>query len=323
MEQARREGFRVPPPSKVSVPLIDVHTHAFPDRPSHELAEAARLYGVERVVALASLEQSVGVRDGFPDLFLPGPMLDYSHWQDPERFAATNVEVVRRAAREGAPLIKLWFAPRFRDRVAMALDDPRLDPIFDEIGRQGLAVLVHVSDPDLWFQKYYADAARYGTKADQYPPLERRLESHPGIVFISAHMGGDPEHLDHLADLMERYPNYNVDTSATKWVVRELGRKPAEARDFFQAHADRVLFGTDQVVYRAEDAEPDRYRVRYWVHRVFWETGIRAHSPIPDADAEGEPELNGLDLPPHVLEKVYQGNARRLLALTPPVHRVW
>lgn len=318
MEQARRQGFRVPPPTKVAIPLIDVHTHAFPDRPTHELVEAARGYQVERLVALASLEQSVEVQAQFPEMVLPGPMLDYTHWQDPDRFAATNVALVQQAAQAGAPLIKLWFAPRFHDRIPMKLDDPRLDPIFAEIGRQGLAVLVHISDPDIWFAKYYTDTARYGTKADQYPPLEHRLERHPEIVFISAHMGGDPEHLDHLAELMDRYPNYHVDTSATKWIVRELGRKPAEARDFFQAYADRILFGTDQVVFRPEDAEPHRYWVRYWVHRAFWETGIRAHSPIPDADAPGEPALNGLDLPEPVLEKVYRANALRLLRLSLP-----
>jgi len=317
VEQARHQGFRVPPPTKVAIPLIDVHTHAFPDRPTHELVEAAELYQVERLVALASLEQSVEVQSQFPHMVLPGPMLDFTHWQDPDRFAATNIAVVREAARAGAPLIKLWFAPRFQDRVPMKLDDARLDPIFEEIGRQKLAVLVHVADPDIWFAKYYTDTARYGTKADQYPPLEYRLERHPEIVFISAHMGGDPEHLDHLAELMDRYPNYHVDTSATKWIVRELGRKPAEARDFFQAYADRILFGSDQVVFRAEDAEPHRYRMRYWIHRAFWETDIRAPSPLPDGDAEGEPQLNGLDLPVPVLEKVYRENALASSACRP------
>src|SRR5690606_9464719 len=271
--------------------------------------------------ALASLEQSVEVQSQFPHMVLPGPMLDFTHWQDPDRFAATNIAVVREAARAGAPLIKLWFAPRFQDRVPMKLDDARLDPIFEEIGRQKLAVLVHVADPDIWFAKYYTDTARYGTKADQYPPLEYRLERHPEIVFISAHMGGDPEHLDHLAELMNRYPNYHVDTSATKWIVRELGRKPAEARAFFESYADRILFGSDQVVFRSEDAEPHRYRVRYWVYRVFLETGLQAHSPVPDPDAEGEPWLNGLDLPDRVLERVYYQNAMRLLRLAPPARQ--
>lgn len=321
VEQARREGFRIPPAPRVSTPLFDVHTHAFPDRPSHELVEAARLYGVERLVALASLEQSLEVRDQFPDMILPGPMLDYTEWQDPDRFAGVNIQRIQRAAAAGAPLIKFWFAPRFRDRVPLSFDDPRLDPIFAEIERQGLAVLVHVSDPDLWFRTHYADTSRYGTKADQYPPLERRLEAHPKIPFISAHMGGDPEHLDHLAELMNRYPNYHVDTSATKWIVRELGRKPAEARAFFESYADRILFGSDQVVFRSEDAEPHRYRVRYWVYRVFLETGIQAHSPVPDPDAEGEPWLNGLDLPDRVLERVYYQNAMRLLRLAPPARQ--
>src|SRR5690606_28284941 len=142
---------------------------------------------------------------------------------------------------------KMWFAPRFYDRYDARFDDERLDPVFDEIARHKLGVLVHIADPDLWFARVYTDKQKYGTKADQYEQLENRLASHRDVPVLVAHMGGNPEHLDQLGELLDRHPNMYVDTSATRWIVRELGKQPEEARRFFTAYKERILFGTDQV----------------------------------------------------------------------------
>jgi hypothetical protein len=205
-------------------------------------------------------------------------------------------------------IIKFWFAPRIRDRLDFLFDSPRLDRVFRAIADHRLGVLVHVSDPDRWFEHKY-DPAKYGTKADQYPMLEHRLREHPTVPFLAAHMAGDPEHLDHLADLLTRYPNLYLDTSATKWIVRELGRQRDAARLFFRRWAERICFGTDHVVLQKSD--PVRYLVRYWVHQMFWETDLVCPSPIPDPDADGAPMLRGLDLPADVLEQIYWKTAGR------------
>ena len=39
--------------------------------------------------------------------------------------------------------------------------------------------MVHVADPDVWFRTVYADAAKFGTKPDQYVGLERMLQHVP------------------------------------------------------------------------------------------------------------------------------------------------
>ena len=91
--------------------------------------------------------------------------------------------------------------------------------------------MVHVSDPDAWFHTMYADSAKFGTKADQYVGLKRMLELFPDLLCIGAHMGGDPEHPDHLEALLERYPNLYFDTSATKWQVREVSAHAAAIRE--------------------------------------------------------------------------------------------
>jgi len=302
LEEARAAGFAAPPPRKAQGPIVDVHTHMTEPATNHELIEAARLYRIATLVAIAPLDAGLALRGQYPrEITLAvRPVLTEPRGQI--ALLDRAVETVHGAKAHGAPLIKLWFAPRIRDRLDFLLDSPRLDPMFQAIAETGLGVLVHVSDPDRWFERKY-DPAKYGTKAEQYPMLETRLRQFPTIPFVAAHMGGDPEHLDHLADLLTRYPNLYLDTSATKWIVRELGRQRQAARDFFRRWADRICFGTDQVVLK--DSEPVRYTMRYWVHQMFWETDLVCESPIADPDSDGVPSLRGLDLPVDVLEQIY------------------
>jgi hypothetical protein len=317
LDIAEAAGFGTPPPRAVSCPIVDMHTHMTEPATNHELVEAARRYGVTRIVAITPLDQGLALRRRYPreiDIAArpiltvwPGgaPPKEWADGRPPEIHAA---EMIPRAAAEGVRIIKFWFAPRIRERLDYLFDSPRLDPVLRAIADCGLGVLVHVGDPDRWFERKY-DPAKHGAKADQYPMLEKRLRDFPTVPFLAAHMGGDPEHLDHLAALLTRYPNLYLDTSATKWIVRELGRQRAAARAFFRRWADRICFGTDQVVLK--DPDPVRYLVRYWVHQMFWETDLVCTSPIPDPDADGTPMLRGLDLPADVLEQIYWKTAER------------
>jgi predicted TIM-barrel fold metal-dependent hydrolase len=315
LEEAQAAGFGSPPPRKVACPIVDVHTHMTEPVTNHELIEAARRYGVTRLVAITPLDDGLALQRRYPDeitvaarALVQRPAGSAARSTDSRPIEERALEMIPRAAASGSRLIKFWFAPRIRDRLDFLLDSPRLDRVFEAIAEHGLGVLVHVSDPDRWFERTY-DPAKYGRKADQYPMLERRLGQFPTVPFIAAHMGGDPEHLDHLAELLTRYPNLYLDTSATKWIVRELGRQRDAARTFFRRWAERICFGTDQVVYK--DPEPVRYLVRYWVHQMFWETDLVCPSPIPDPDADGVPMLRGLDLPADVLEQIYWKTAKR------------
>lgn len=313
LDEARATEFMAPPPRKVAGAVVDMHTHMTEPATNHELVDAGRRYGVGRIVAIAPLDQGLTLQARYPDEISVAARVLGQDRQAREALEDRAVATVHRAHGHGAPLIKLWFAPRIRDRLDFLLDSPRLDRVFDAIAACGMGVLVHVSDPDRWFERKY-DPAKYGTKADQYPMLETRLRQYPTIPFLAAHMGGDPEHLDHLAALLTQYPNLFLDTSATKWIVRELGRQRDAAREFFRQWAGRICFGTDQVVVKEPD--PARYAVRYWVHQMFWETDLVCPSPIPDPDSEGTPMVRGLDLPEDVLEQIYWKNAERVFAIT-------
>jgi predicted TIM-barrel fold metal-dependent hydrolase len=214
-------------------------------------------------------------------------------------------------------MIKFWAAPRGRDR-GLFLDAPwRIEAARRARAAGVRVVMAHVADPDAWFRTAYADAARYGTKADQYAPLEKMLQLFPDLTWIAAHMGGDPEHPDHLEALLERYPHLYFDTSATKWQVREVSARRDAVRSLLCRHPDRFLFGSDLVT--RPGLPRDHYVSRYWCSRTLWESDWEGRSPIADADyppdpgGETTPLLRGLSLPPEVLAQVYEGNARRLL----------
>ncbi len=315
LELARRAGFRTPSPRTVQTSVVDIHTHVNRSQVG-ELVEAARIYGVQKLLGISPLDEGLRQRERFPNEVLLATTLLWDHRTDPAQFAAENEALIARAATHDVRVVKLWFAPRIYERFkGLHLDAPLLDPIFDAIAAHGRRVLVHIADPDLWFRTKYTDRATYGTKAEQYYQLETRLTQYRTIPFLAAHMGGHPEDLAHLGRLLDRYPNLSLDTSATRWMVRELGRQPDAARAFFTRYADRVLFGTDQVV--RDESEPERYTVRYWIHQMFWETDLACELPIDDPDVEGTPQLRGIKLPSSILAQVYWKNAVRWLGLSP------
>src|SRR5690606_8368514 len=93
-----------------------------------------------------------------------------------------------------------------------------------------------------------------------------------------------PEDLDFLAGLLSRHPNLVLDTSATKWQVRELSRHPrARLHDFFRRFRTRILFGSD-IVATGADASFDLFASRYWALRTLFETDYDGPSPIVDPD---------------------------------------
>jgi len=294
------------------VSLVDAHTHVA-RKQVDELFDAARLYGVARVFSIAPLDDGLRLRDQYREFIEPVTNLILDHRQDPAQFAEDNRVLFARAVAERVRVVKLWLSPRASDRFdGLTLDSPLLDPIFEGLAQHRLRLLLHVADPDLWFEKKYTDVAKYSTKADHYARLEQRLTAFPTVRILVAHMGGHPEDLGHLGRLLDRHPNLSLDTGATRWMVRELGRQPEAARAFFTRYAGRVLFGTDQVVL--DEPDPERYAVRYWIHQMFWETNLTCELPIDDPDVDGVPMLRGIDLPADVLKKVYWDNAVRWLS---------
>lgn len=338
----RLEAARMGPPV---VPIIDVHTHINGLDASGVFLEAMDLYGVERVWSMTTLEQVEAVRDRLDGRLEPIAVPDFRAKDRLDAHGPGYLARIERYRELGARIVKFWSAPRVVDIAedAGAAGFLRLDGETRREGMRlacdlGMAIMVHVADPDTWFRTRYADATRYGTKRAQYEPLERVLEDHE-TPFIAAHLGGWPEDLEFLDGLLERHPHLHLDTSATKWIVREISRhEPREVRGFLERWAGRILFGSDIVTLdehlRTVDQDAtnemsrkagsraeafDLYASRYWALRTLWETSFDDASPIADPDLHlvdpdshgplDAPRLRGVSLDRDLLATFYRGAA--------------
>jgi len=254
--------------------------------------------------------------------------------------------------RKGARLVKFWSAPRATDMAReagcddlMSLDGPWRQRQMQAACDLNMSIMTHIGDPDTWFATRYADHEKYGSKRSQYEPLERALDAFP-VPWIAAHMGGWPEDLTQLDGLLSRHPNLHLDTSATKWMVRELSRHDRDILvNFFSRWSGRILFGSDIVVQdehtcatsdglgRADQAASmdeafDLYASRYWALRTLFETDWSGESPIADPDLElidparygplDAPPLAGKSLPADLLATMYRHAAEAFTRLLAP-----
>jgi predicted TIM-barrel fold metal-dependent hydrolase len=200
-----------------------------------------------------------------------------------------------------------------------AVDDGRLDAIWQTAAELKLPVLIHVADPVAFFLPLDPTNERWEElhahpdwhfPSPPFPPfidILDRLHSlvgrHPATTFIGAHAGCYAENLGWVAAMLDDYSNYYIDISAR---ISELGRQPYTARRFFLDYSDRILFGTDA------GPDLDAYRTYYRFLETDDEYFGYDGQAIP---GQGRWAIHGLFLPDEVLQKVYQGNAQRVLNL--------
>jgi hypothetical protein len=319
-------------------PLIDSHAHVMVTRPGDpatgpptgtgpgaSLDQAAVMlrvaadFGIVKTYSMCLPDDITPLRERFGQaLGFNGPISKKS-LDEPDDEA---YRLLDRYLELGIDIIKLWSAPRGRER-GLFVDAPwRIEAVRRARAAGVRVVMVHVADPDVWFRTVYADAAKFGTKAEQYPGLERMLQMFPDLAWIGAHMGGDCEHPDHLEAMLEKYPNLYLDTSATKWVVRETSPRREQIRRLICRYPNRFLFGSDLVT--RHHLPPEHYVSRYWCQRTLWESDWEGPSPIADPDYTPEqagittPYLRGVELPADVLRQVYMQNGAKLLSLAEP-----
>lgn len=330
--------------------ILDIHAHVNGPGAAPIWKDVADRAGVGRVCTMVRLSDAQCVRDALGDRvrFIAFPDFRADRARAMTDGFLDDIAAFRQ--RFDARIVKLWNAPRMRE----FFPGPAGDDIvpFDSPWRVrhaqlaeslGMGFMVHVADPDTWFSTRYRDASIFGTKLDQYRSLRVMLDRFKG-PWIAAHMGGWPENLPFLSTLLAAHPNLYLDTSATKWILRELSRHPREdVVEFFMRWRGRILFGSDIVTtdehLAPKPADPknhpmadladspaaafDLYASRYWALRALWESDYDAESPIADPDlamvdpashdAMSAPRLRGLALPPDLLREFYHDAADRLL----------
>lgn len=324
-----------PPPH----PITDVHTHLHGPKAVACYRDIALAFGIEHIWSMTHLDEMETVRGILGDRVSFIAVPDYR--RSDERLAVMHdyPAHVERCHEQGARVAKFFAAPRLRDAGieigdphAFALDAPPRVAAMEVAAGLDMAIMVHVADPDTWFAGRYVDAAIYGTKADQYEPLEALMERFD-VPWIAAHMGGWPEDLVFLDGLLSRHPRLHLDTSATKWMIRELSRHdPTTLAGFLDRWRGRILFGSD--ILTADDhlregggtscmpspasnlqEATELYASRYCALRTLFETDYEGPSPIEDPDApDRRSTLRGAALEADLLGVLYGKAADTLLA---------
>jgi predicted TIM-barrel fold metal-dependent hydrolase len=231
--------------------------------------------------------------------------------------AQLDADVAAGAVGVGEIPKSLGLSVRKPDGSRLKIDDPELDPIWDECARLGIPVFIHTADPEeffhpiddtneRWLELSLFPERRY--PQDRFPSFEELMterdnmfRKHPKTTFVAAHMGWYANDLPKLAKLLDEMPNVNTEVGA---VLYDIGRQPRAAHDFFVKYQDRILFGKDSFqpeeypyywrVFETKDDYFDYYRP----YHAFW-------------------KLYGVDLPDTVLKKVYYQNALRITKALP------
>ena len=309
---------------RAKYPFIDIHNHQF-DMPVKDLSDLVSEMDSLNMAFMVNLSGFRGqylkmcldnIKKNAPERL--GVFVNLN-WEniDSDTFLENNINILRDAKKDGAIGLKVYKSLGLTDKDSngnrIAVNDPRIDPIWEECGKLGFPVLIHSADPASFWKPKDKNNERWlelKQKPNRYrnpelfPSFESIIaeqhnvfEKHPKTIFINAHLGWMGSDLDRLSSHLDKYPNVVTEIGA---VLAELGRQPKRARKFFIDHQDKILFGKDAYnqqeyytyfrVLETEDEYFDYYRKRH----AFW-------------------KMYGLGLPDSILKKVYYKNALRIL----------
>ncbi|MCL6265941.1 amidohydrolase family protein [Flagellimonas myxillae] len=312
------------PVEKAKFTFIDVHSHQF-NMESQDLSGLIRDMDHMNMGVMVNLSGGSGtglqaklknVNEHYPNRFVVFANVDFSGVGSPNwgEKAAAQLEADVRSGAKGLKIYKS-LGLRYKDveGYRVAIDDPRLDPVWKKCGELGIPVLIHAADPksfwdpmdgnnERWLElKTRPRRKRSATNPAPWQQIideqHRMFKKHPNTKFINAHMGWYANNLERLGELLDEMPNMYVGIGA---IIAELGRQPRQAHTFFVKYQDRILFGKDSwkpeefpTYFRVLETD-DEYFPYYKKYHAFW-------------------AMYGLDLPDEVLKKVYYKNAIKLI----------
>ena len=335
------------------LPRIDLHTHISPDG----IERAVKLmneWGIDGAVNLSGLypgpprhaletQLAAAARAGgriavftTPDFRVVQKVKDYGQAMATQLAEAHKLGAIGLKITKGLGL----GIPAPDGQHLLAIDDPGLDPLWERAGALGMPVAIHIGDPKAFWKPVAPNNERWDELRAHpewsfdkpwfpawqalYDAFERLVARHPKTTFIGVHFGNDPEDPANVARMLDRYPNFYIDTAAR---VPEIGRHPQDdMRRFFIKYQDRILFGTDTGIGAEDDqmmygsngenvptrADEVRFFTATW--RYFETSDKQFESPTP---IQGRWKIDGVGLPESVLRKVYFDNAARLLRWRP------
>jgi len=310
---------------------IDAHVHLFnPDPAFVDLLKGLHLHVLDIVIVNDKDKFPVGI---VPRLKFAWPVIRAGEGRvqlctsfDPFKygaptFAADAIKQMDQDFADGAIAVKIW------KNVGMELkdakgnwvmpDDLAFAPIYRDIAARDKTLIAHLAEPDGCWQpptapdnncKDHPDWYMFGranapSKTKILAARDHLLAENPNLRIVGAHLGSMESDVDQLAQRLDRYPNFAVDTAAR---VHTLMLQPRnKVRAFFIKYQDRILYGTDLQALPGDDVSKT---VHGWEHDYAHEWKYFATDETLESDRG---KVQGLKLPPEVLRKLYHDNAVR------------
>lgn len=259
---------------------------------------------------------------------------------DPEFFIKAP-DMLEKAVDAGAIGLKslkdLGLTARDMEGKLIAIDDPRLFPIWERAGKLGIPVAFHTGDPVAFFQPWNPQNERWDelelhpewsfADRSKYPALETLFEqvnnvyrTFPNVKFVAVHVAGYSENLKAVSSWLDQLPNLSIDTAAR---IGELGKHDSrEGHDFFTRYQDRIMFGTDLALWEecevqgagpCKDFTMKENHHFYDIHWRYFQTNDKQFDhPTP---IQGNWKIDGIGLDDEVLKKIYWDNSFRFYNL--------
>jgi len=242
-------------------------------------------------------------------------------------FAQGAIEQLNHDFDNGAVAAKLWKNLGMEIKTSAGLyimpDDPKLEPIYQDISNHNKTLIIHAAEPDAAWNRQYANpmTERYYTSHPEWDMSKkpdapskqsilesrnRMLRANRNLRVIGAHLGSMETDLVALGALLDQNPNFAVDTAAR---MVNLTIQPSESvRSFILKYQDRILYGTDLSFV---DARDDQDAAETWEHQ--YARDWRYLSTRDHFSYWGR-KVEGLGLPDSVLRKLYHDNAIRWIS---------
>lgn len=311
--------------TKARFPIIDMHTHTYPNT-DQELDAWVKIMdraGIEKSIILS---YATGVKfdsiyarySRYGERFEVWCGIDYTG-SDRADWSAKAIKEMERCHKVGARgvgelgdkgLGELYSKPT--PGYGVHINDPRLKPVLKRCGELEMPISIHVAEP-MWMYEpmdstndglmnsyiWRVDQTKKGLldHSALIGTLEDAARQNPGTTFIACHLANCEYDLEILGKLFDQYPNLYADIAAR---FGEIAPIPRYMISFFDKYQDRLVYGTDW---------GNRLSMYQSTFRIL-ET-LDEHFYLPESGYHWP--CSGFGLSDQILEKLYRGNARKIL----------
>lgn len=312
--------------NKAAFPVIDVHSHDYAESQEEidswvlTMAEA----GIKKTLILstetgAGFDSVVSKYAMYPEQFEIWCGIDFTGYDSDKDWIQNAINELERCHALGAKGVGelgdkgeglLYSKPT--KAYGLHMDDPVLRPFWKRCAELGMPVNVHIAEP-IWMYEamdshndglmnawdWRVDLSKEGILDHQelIATLDNVVAENPNTTFIACHFANCSYDLEILGNMLDRHANLWADIAAR---YAETAPIPRHVLSFYEKYQDRLLYGTDMGM------DPEMYGVTFRIleseDEHFYENEMFGyHWP-----------LNGFGLPPEILEKVYNQNAKKI-----------